>query len=55
MAKRYVLFIADAGLSEGDRESFAALLDAKGLKARTLEVRGSPRALIVKTTNEVAE
>lgn len=54
MAKRYVLFVADAVISEADRRQLEEILEERHGKVKLISVEGNPRAVIVKTTNEVA-
>ena len=54
MPKRYVLFLARSDLSEGDVRRFSELVRRWHQEAKVIEVRGNPRALIVKTSNEAA-
>lgn len=54
MAKRYVLFLSESELSEGEAEEFAAALEARRWKAKVILPKDCPRALIVKTTTEYA-
>jgi len=54
MSKRYVLFLAKSDLSQGDLRRFSELMWRWHEEAKVIQVRGNPRALIVKTSNEVA-
>jgi len=54
MPKRYVLFFAKRDLSEGDVRQFSEVVGRWHRDAKVIRVRANPRALIVKTTNEVA-
>ncbi len=54
MAKRYVLLVADQDLTEADRKELDAMLAKRHGRVKLLAVEGDPRAVIVKTTNEVA-
>jgi len=54
MPKRYVLFLARSDLSEVDVRRFSELMKRWHREAKVIQVRGNPRALIVKTSNEVA-
>jgi aminoglycoside phosphotransferase family enzyme len=54
MSKRYVLFFATSELSEGDVRQFSKFVRRWHQGAKVIQVKGNPRALIVKTTNEVA-
>ncbi|MDE1853112.1 MAG: hypothetical protein KGI38_05100 [Thaumarchaeota archaeon] len=54
MAKRYVLLVADADLSENEKQDLAAVLERRHGKVKLISVDGNPRAVIVKTNNQVA-
>ncbi len=54
MAKRYILLKSEAELTEERLKELQAKLDARYGKVRLIPVRGNARAVIVKTTNEVA-
>lgn len=54
MAKRYVLLIADADLSEKEKKDLGSVLERRHGKVKLISVDGNPRALIVKTDNRVA-
>ncbi len=54
MAKRYVLLVADQDLTEADRKELDGMLAKRHGKVKLISVEGDPRAVIVKTTNEVA-
>lgn len=54
MAKRYVLLVADADLSEADKKELTTILEARHGKVKLISVRGNSRAVIVKTTSEAA-
>jgi len=54
MPKRYVLFLAKSDPSEGDVLRFSEAVRRLQQDAKVIEVKGNPRAVIVKTTNEVA-
>jgi hypothetical protein len=54
MAKRYVLLLADAGVSESERKELATVLEERHGRVKLIAVEGNPRAVIVKTNNEVA-
>ena len=49
-----MLLVADADLSEAERKDLAAVLERRHGKVKLIAVEGNPRAVIVKTTNEVA-
>lgn len=46
--------VADADLSEAERKGLSAILEGRHGKVKLIAVEGNPRAVIVKTTNEVA-
>ncbi len=46
--------MADADLTETDRKDLGEILTRMHGRLKLIEVEGNPRALIVKTTNEVA-
>ncbi len=50
-AKRYVLFISSEDLSQAEVDSFAEAVGRRAGAATVIQVKGTPRALIVKTTN----
>jgi len=54
MPKRYVLLVADRGLSDGDRRDLAFFLEGRLGKATVIAVENNQRAVIVKTTNSAA-
>ncbi len=54
MSKRYVLFQADSDLSEEDVRAFTEIMEGRHRPMKVISVKGSPRALIVKTTDAVA-
>jgi len=54
MPKRYVLFSAKSNLSEEDIRKFSEVIRAWHPSAKIIAVRGNPKAVIVKTTNQVA-
>ncbi|HUH82710.1 MAG TPA: hypothetical protein VLX33_02385 [Nitrososphaerales archaeon] len=54
MSKRYVLLVADDVISESERKTLRSILERRHQGDKLIEVRGNPRAVIVKTTNEVA-
>jgi hypothetical protein len=54
VAKRYVLLLADADLSDAETKQLSALLEERHPGARLIAVEDNPRAAIVKTTAEVA-
>ncbi len=49
-----MLFIADAPLGDGDVKSMQRMVDSRGWKAKAIEVKDNPRALIFKTTGAEA-
>jgi len=54
MSKRYVLFLADSELSEEDLRRFSELIKGRQGASKVIAVKENGRAVIVKTTNEVA-
>jgi hypothetical protein len=54
LAKRYVLFLAEEDISEPEKKSLRATIERRHPGDKLIEVQGNPRALIVKTTNELA-
>jgi len=54
MSKRYVLFLASANLSEEELRRFTELIGRRHPGSKVIAVKENPRAVIVKTTNEVA-
>ncbi len=54
MSKRYVLLVAGIDLSEERLKELQALLESRHGKMKMIAVSGNPRAVIVRTTNEVA-
>jgi len=46
--------LADAELSDADRKELAAILEGRHGKVKVIAVEGNGRAVIVKTTNQVA-
>lgn len=54
MSKRYVLFIAETEISDGEVKELQKVLEARYGRMKLIQVKGNPRAVIVKTTNEVA-
>lgn len=54
MSKRYVLFYANADLSEDDIRLFSEVVRDRHQMAKVIPVKGNPRAVIVRTTNEIA-
>jgi len=54
MSKRYVLFLAKSDLSEEDLRQFSKVVKGWHRDAKVIGVKGNPRAVIVKTTNEFA-
>jgi hypothetical protein len=53
-SKRYLLLVAGTDLSEERLKELQATLDSRYGKVKLIQVRGNPRAVIVKTTNQVA-
>ena len=49
-----MLFIAESDLSDGDVRRFSELMGSWHRDAKVIRVKGNCRAVIVKTTNEVA-
>ena len=54
MSKRYVLLIADGAISEPERKMLRSIIERRHQGDKLIEVQGNPRAVIVRTTNEVA-
>jgi hypothetical protein len=54
MSKRYVLLVADAAISESDRKVLRSVIERRHPGDKLIEVQGNPRAVIVRTTNDVA-
>jgi hypothetical protein len=54
LPKRYVLFRADVDFTGERIELLQSVLDSRYGKVKLIMVKGNPRAVIVKTTNEVA-
>ena len=54
MSKRYLLFYAKSNLSEDDLRRFTEVVRGWHQEAKVIPVKGNPRAVIVRTTNQVA-
>jgi hypothetical protein len=54
MSKRYVLFYAKSDPSEDDLHRFSEAIQRWHQTAKVISVKGNPRAVIVKTTNQIA-
>lgn len=54
MARRYVLYLADAELGEPEVQELTRILEGRHGKLKVILVRGNGRALIVRTTPQVA-
>ena len=54
MPKRYVLLVADRAISEPEMGVLRAAVERRHPGDKVIEVQGNPRAVIVRTTNEVA-
>jgi hypothetical protein len=54
MSKRYVLLVADSDVSESERKELAAILEARHGRVKLVAIEGNPRAVIVKTTEDIA-
>jgi hypothetical protein len=54
LAKRYVLLVADSDLSAAEMKELRSVIGQRYPEAKVIEVEGSPRAAIIKTTNAVA-
>ena len=54
MAKRYLLYLADADLEESDVRELARVLEKRHGKVKLIAVRGNLRAVIVKTNAQGA-
>jgi len=53
MSKRYVLYLASSNLSEDDLRRFSELIRGRYPESKVIAVRENPRAVIVKTTNQI--
>ena len=54
MAKRYVLLMADGELSSGDVKAIGEILEGRHGKVKMIPLGENPKAVVVKTDNEVA-
>jgi hypothetical protein len=54
LAKRYVLYLADAELGEEGVQEFMRILEGRHGKLKFIPVKGNGRAMIVRTTPQVA-
>ena len=54
MAKRYVLLVSERDASETEKKELRAKVERMYRGAKLIEVGGNSRAVILKTTNEVA-
>jgi hypothetical protein len=54
MSKRYVLFYAKSDLSEDDVHRLLEVVRGWHQGARVISVKGNPRAVIIRTTNQIA-
>ena len=54
MSKRYVLFLAGSKLSEEDLRKFSDFIRGRYPASKVIAVKENQRAVILKTTNEVA-
>ena len=54
MSKRYVLLVSDAAISEPERKMLKSVIERRHPGDKLIEVPGNLRAVIVKTTNDVA-
>jgi hypothetical protein len=54
MSKRYVLFYAKSDLSEDDFRCFSEVVCGRYQTAKVISVKGNPRAVIIRTTNQIA-
>jgi hypothetical protein len=54
MSKRYVLFYANVDLSEDDLRRFSEVVRGWHQTAKVISVKGNPRGVIVRTTNQIA-
>jgi hypothetical protein len=54
LARRYILYLADAELGEHGVQELTRVLEARHGKLKVITVRGNGRALIVRTTPQVA-
>jgi hypothetical protein len=52
--KRYVLFMAEGDLSDGEVKELAGIIERRHPGSKLIQLKGNPRAVIVKTTNESA-
>jgi len=54
LAKRYVLYLADSEMDDHEVEEFGRILEKRHGRLKVIAVRGNGRAVIIKTTVEVA-
>jgi hypothetical protein len=54
MSKRYVLFYSSSDLSEEDLRRFSEVVMGWHQSAKVITVKGNPKAVIVRTTNQIA-
>lgn len=54
MSKRYVLFYSNVDLSVDDLSRFSEVVRGWHQSAKVITVKGNPRAVIIRTTNQVA-
>lgn len=54
MSKRYVLLVADADLSGPEMKMLRSVVERRHPGDKLIEIQGNRRAVIVRTTNEVA-
>ncbi len=54
MSKRYVLLVADWAISESEKKTLRSIIERRHPGDKLIEVQENPRAVIVKTTNEIA-
>jgi hypothetical protein len=50
MAKRYVLYLADADLGAAEVEELGRILEGRHGRLKVIEVKGNRRAVIIRTT-----
>jgi hypothetical protein len=54
MSKRYVLLVSDAAISEPQKKTLKSVIERRHPGDKLIEIPGNPRAVIVKTTNDIA-
>lgn len=54
MAKRYVLLVADGELSSEDMKEIGGILEERYGRVKMIPLKENPKAVVVKTDNEIA-